>query len=126
MIEVVDQLKGYSQGAISPAGSRILWLSGHLPIADGKSVDGDLRAQAEAVFANLDRTIRNAGASWDNVLKLTYFVANLEHGHVPIISEVRSKYINAEKSPTTAVVGVARLANPDWLIEIDGFVALSD
>jgi enamine deaminase RidA (YjgF/YER057c/UK114 family) len=38
---------------------------------------------------------------------------------VPIIREVRSRYVSAEHPPASTLVGVSALVGPDWLIEIE-------
>jgi enamine deaminase RidA (YjgF/YER057c/UK114 family) len=38
---------------------------------------------------------------------------------VPIIREVRSRYISAEHPPASTLVGVSALVGADWLIEIE-------
>ena len=60
-----------------------------------------------------------AGATFHDVVKITYFVVGLKPEHVPHIREVRAKYLNAANPPASSLVGVAALVVPDWLIEIE-------
>jgi enamine deaminase RidA (YjgF/YER057c/UK114 family) len=59
------------------------------------------------------------------VVKLTYFVVDLKPEHVPVIREVRGRYLHAENLPASTLVGSAALVVPDWLIEIE-LVAVID
>ncbi len=126
MIESITQMKGYSEAIITPPNSRIAWLSGQLPIGDGKIVEGGFKPQLEQVFANLDTVLKNSGTTWDNVVRMTWYVCNLDTSQLAAVTEVRSRYINNEKSPATALVGVARLGHPDFLVEIDAVAVVPD
>jgi enamine deaminase RidA (YjgF/YER057c/UK114 family) len=87
--------------------------------ADGKFVGiGDPGAQAEQVFANLERCLAAAGATYENVVKLTFFVTDI--GYLPAIRVVRDRYLPGPKPASTAVQ-VAALFSPDALLEIEAF-----
>ena len=95
-------------------------ISGQVALdADGKFVGvGDPAAQAEQVFANLERCLATVGATFDDVVKLTYFVTDI--GHLPAVRTVRDKYLPGPKPASTAVQ-VAALFSPDALLEIEAF-----
>jgi enamine deaminase RidA (YjgF/YER057c/UK114 family) len=89
---------------------------------DGKFVGiGDPGAQAEQVFANLERCLAGAGATFEDVAKLTFFVTDI--GYLPAIRVVRDKYIPGDKPASTAVQ-VAALFSPDALLEIEAFAII--
>ncbi|MER7245840.1 RidA family protein [Kribbella sp. NPDC000426] len=86
---------------------------------DGKLVGiGDPGAQAEQVFANLERCLAGAGATFEQVAKLTVFVTDI--AYLPAIRAVRDKYIPGNKPASTAVQ-VVSLFSPDALVEIEAF-----
>jgi len=87
--------------------------------ADGKLVGvGDPGAQAEQVFANLERCLAGAGATFEDIAKMTIFVTDM--AHMPAIRAVRDRYIPGTK-PAASAVQVAALFNPDVLLEIEAF-----
>jgi enamine deaminase RidA (YjgF/YER057c/UK114 family) len=98
-------------------------ISGQVALdADGKFVGvGDPGAQAEQVFANLERCLAAAGATFGNVVKLTFFVTDI--GYLPAIRIVRDTYIPGTKPATTAVQ-VAALFSPDALLEIEAYAVV--
>ncbi|HJQ63158.1 MAG TPA: RidA family protein, partial [Burkholderiales bacterium] len=50
-------------------GARMIYLSGQTPAdADYKVVGRDVRAQAHAVYDNIEIALKAAGAGWDNVV----------------------------------------------------------
>jgi enamine deaminase RidA (YjgF/YER057c/UK114 family) len=80
---------------------------------------GDLRAQTTQVFENLKVALVAAGATFADVVKLNIYVPNYKPTDVPVIREVRSKYVSKEKPPAATLVGVQSLVREDFLIEIE-------
>jgi enamine deaminase RidA (YjgF/YER057c/UK114 family) len=116
---------GYTQ-VLSAQGTRTVYVSGQVAVdAQGALVgEGDLRAQTEQVFANLQTALAAAQASFVDVVKLTTFVVNLTPEALATVREVRKRYLDAERLPTSTLVGVTVLANPAWLIEIEAIAVL--
>ena len=80
---------------------------------------GDFRAQVEHTFENLKTALAAAGATFGDVVKITYFVVGLKPEHVTHVRAVRNKYLSPDKPPASTLVGVAALVVPEWLIEIE-------
>jgi 2-iminobutanoate/2-iminopropanoate deaminase len=112
----------YSQ-AMVVGGSRLLFISGQVPVdAQGELVGrGDFRAQAHQVFRNLQANLEAAGASWDDVVKLTVLLTDM--GHFPVFNEVRQQYLQPP-FPTATAAAVSALVSPDWMIEIEAIAIL--
>jgi enamine deaminase RidA (YjgF/YER057c/UK114 family) len=87
---------------------------------------GDFHAQVERTFENLKTAIAAAGATFADVVKVTYFVADLKSEHVPVVREVRGRYLDKDNPPASTLVGVAALAAPDWLIEVEVVAVVAD
>jgi enamine deaminase RidA (YjgF/YER057c/UK114 family) len=89
--------------------------------ASGKLVGpGDLRRQTEQTFENLRRALAAAGASFANVVNTRLYVVGFKPAeHVPIIREVRARYVDPARPPASTLVGVTALAGAEWLIEIE-------
>src|SRR5262245_48056054 len=79
---------------------------------------GDLKRQTEQTFENLRLALEAAGATWRDVVVTRLYVVNLKPEHVPIIREVRARYVSTEHPPASTLVGVSALVGADWLIEI--------
>ena len=99
----------------------MIYVSGQVSVNEKAEVvgRGDFRAQVEHTFGNLKAALAAAGATFDDVVKITYYVVGLKPEHVTHVREVRKKYLNAEKPTASTLVGVAALVVPDWLIEIE-------
>lgn len=112
----------YSQ-AILAQGSRILFISGQVPVdKEGKLVgEGDFRAQAHQVFKNLQANLEAGGAGWDSVAKLTVLLTDM--GNFPIFNEVRQEYLQPDY-PTATAAAITALVHPAWMIEIEAIAIL--
>jgi reactive intermediate/imine deaminase len=108
---------GYSH-VVSATGGRTIYVSGQVAFdAKGQLVGkDDLRAQTQQVFANLETALKAAGASFDDVVKTNYYM--LDASQVQVVRDIRTKYFT-KALPASTLVEVRRLANPDFLIEIE-------
>jgi enamine deaminase RidA (YjgF/YER057c/UK114 family) len=106
---------------VTATGGKTVYVSGQVSVNERGEVvgKGDLRAQTERTFKNLHLALAAVGASFQDVVKMNLFVVGLKPEHVPIIREVRSQYVHAEKPPASTLVGVSALVGGDWLIEIE-------
>jgi enamine deaminase RidA (YjgF/YER057c/UK114 family) len=106
---------------VTATGSKTIYVSGQVSVNEKAEVvgKGDFRAQVERTFENLKAALAAAGATFKDVVKVTYFVVGLKSEHVPVVREIRSKYLDTANPPASTLVGVAALVVPDWLIEIE-------
>ena len=86
--------------------------------------EGDPEAQARQVFENLRRCLAAAGAAFDDVVKLTYFVTDM--AHMPAIREARAAHIPDDRLPAASAVQVAALVRPEFLMEIEAFAVVAE
>jgi 2-iminobutanoate/2-iminopropanoate deaminase len=103
------------------AGS-LLFVSGQIPLDPdtGKMVEGDLAAQTHRVFKNLGAILAAAGASFDNVVKTTVYLADMND--FPAMNEIYATYFSSP-APARATVQAARLPR-DARVEIDLIASL--
>jgi len=101
-------------------GARLVFIAGQEPEdSHGNLVGpGDLSAQARQVFANLGRALAAAGARPDQVARITIYVVRHRPEFLPVIEQARLTLFGGHK-PADTVVGVAALAQPGYLIEVD-------
>lgn len=114
----------YSQVVIA-TGSKLVFISGQEPEdLQGNLVGrGNLAAQARQVFANLGRALAAAGARPDHVTKITIYVVGHKRDYLPLIEEARVGLFGEHK-PTDALIGIATLSNPEYLIEVDAIAVV--
>ncbi|MFF7450384.1 MULTISPECIES: Rid family hydrolase [unclassified Streptomyces] len=100
-------------------------ISGQLALdEDGKLVGaGDPAAQAHQVFENLRRCLAAAGATFDDVVKLTYFVTDM--AYMPAIRAARARHMSPDRLPAASAVQVASLVRPEFLMEVEAFAVVA-
>ena len=84
---------------------------------DGNCVGkGDMRAQMEQTFKNLDACLRAAGATWADVVKTNTFVTDFDEFQK--CGDVRMRYLGVA-TPTSTTIEISRLAQPEAMVEIE-------
>src|SRR5438046_9740 len=69
-------------------------------------VEGEVSAQADRVLLNLEAVLSNAGCSWEDVVKTTIFLADMND--FAKVNEVYGKHLGDSK-PARSTVAVAGL-----------------
>jgi enamine deaminase RidA (YjgF/YER057c/UK114 family) len=86
---------------------------------------GDMRAQYIKVMQNLDLQLRAAGAGWDDVVYRRTFVLDVD-AYLKIAGDPTvPRYFPLEAMPGSTMIGVTRLSDPDFLIEVDLLAAVN-
>lgn len=101
---------------------RFVAVSGQIALDEHGDLVGpdDPAAQARQVFDNLRRCLTAAGATFDDVVKLTYFVTDV--GHLPQVRAARDEALGpGRRMPASSAVQVAALVRPDLLLEVEAF-----
>lgn len=95
----------YSQGIIA---GDMLYASGQIPIipATGEIAEGDITVQAEQSLKNVGEILKEAGASYENVVKTTCFLADM--ADFAAFNEVYAKYFTTNP-PARSCVAVKTL-----------------
>lgn len=100
----------------------LLFTSGQIPLgADGQLVPGGVEEQTHQVFRNLSAVLAAAGATFQDVVKATVFIKDMnQFGQ---INEIYAAYFGDHK-PARSTVEVARLPK-DVFVEIELIAALN-
>ncbi len=116
---------GFSQ-VVATTGKRTIYTAGQVSIDEhGELVGGgDLAAQVEQAMRNLGLALAAAGASYADIVKMTTYVVNYRPEHRAIIAKARAPFFVNLERPATALIGVAALALPDWLVEIEAIAVV--
>jgi enamine deaminase RidA (YjgF/YER057c/UK114 family) len=115
---------GYTQ--VIAGSGRLVAVSGQVALDEHGEVvgKGDPEAQARQVFENLRRCLAAAGATFDDVIKLTYYVTDV--AYMPAIRAVRAEFADAGNLPASTAVQVVALVRPELLLEIEAFALTGD
>lgn len=107
----------YNQ-AIAASG-QMLFVAGQIALdpSSGTIVgEGDVAAQTEQVMANLQAVLEAGGATWQDVVKTTVFLTDMQD--FAAMNAVYARYFDEATAPARACVEVARLPK-DVRVEID-------
>ena len=107
----------YNQ-AIAASG-QLIFVAGQIPLdpKTGEIVGGnDVVQQTEQVMANLEAILTAAGATTQDIVKTTVFLADMND--FAAMNQVYARYFQEESAPARACVQVSRLPK-DVLVEIE-------
>src|SRR5438045_3823901 len=109
---------GYTHIVEVTGPAKTVYISGQIAFdKDGKIVGaGDMKAQAEQVFKNLQAALTAAGAKFSDVVKMNTYVTDMEQA--PAVREVRARYFGTT-TPASTLVQVVKLARPELMIEVE-------
>lgn len=125
MSETLPPANGYSQAVTAQPGTMV-FVSGQIAVDEqGQIVGaGDLRVQTEQALLNMKNALAAAGATFDNVVKINWYVKNFHADQLPIIREIRARYLNQDHPPANTLAGVAELYPPEALIEVEAIAVI--
>ncbi|QES47387.1 enamine deaminase RidA [Streptomyces venezuelae] len=120
--EGVSPGTGYSH--VTWGTGRFIAVSGQCALDERGAVvgPGDAAAQARQVFENLRRCLASAGATFEDVVKLTYFVTDV--ADLPAVRAARDAVIPGDRLPASSAVQVSALFRPELLVEIEAFAVV--
>ncbi|MGI2905813.1 RidA family protein [Tolypothrix sp. VBCCA 56010] len=107
----------YNQ-AIAVSGE-LVFVAGQIPLDAGSGEiigAGDVTQQTQQVMANIEAILKASGAGFDDVVKTTVFLADMND--FAAMNAVYAKYFDEATAPARACVQVSRLPK-DVLVEID-------
>jgi len=113
--------RGYSQ--VVKVGNTV-YIAGQVSVGrDGSVVGkGDPEAQVRQIWRNLEAAVTAVGGTLQNIVKTTTYVTNLNYAAA--VRKVRDETFQSSSPPTSTLVVVAGLANPDYMVEIEAIAAL--
>src|ERR1051326_3440749 len=110
------QARGYSQ-AVTTEGGRIVWLAGQVAGEDGagRSLAADFYGHVRGDFARVVRTLAEAGGGLADMVTMTVFITDARLGDR--FTQLRREILG-DNFPASALITVAGLARPEYLVEI--------
>jgi enamine deaminase RidA (YjgF/YER057c/UK114 family) len=115
---------GYTH-VVSATGGTTIYVSGQAAVDRAGNIVGpnNLKAQSQQVFENLKAALETAGATFADVVKLTFYM--LDATQVQAVRDVRDTFITADHAPASTLVEVRRLVREEFLIEIDAIANIA-
>jgi enamine deaminase RidA (YjgF/YER057c/UK114 family) len=115
--------RGFTQAWRIEAPAVILFISGQVPLDDDGNLvaPGDFEGQVRRTFENLGRVVDDAGGTFADIVKLTVYLTDMSR--LPDYGRIKAGFIPGQQPASTAV-GVAALAVPGMMIEIEATAVL--
>ena len=110
----------YSQTVAAPANFRWLHISGQVGCDRRHRIAEGFEAQAELAWANVLACLKADAMGVGDLVKVNVFLTRA--ADVPASRIVRDRML-AGAEPASTLLVVSALANPEWLIEVDGIAA---
>jgi enamine deaminase RidA (YjgF/YER057c/UK114 family) len=116
----------YSQIAHAKT-QEVVFIAGQVPtdVSGALVGKGNFEAQCAQTFANIHTALRAAGADWNNVVQFTSFLVRAEDAAAFRAYRGREfpKLFPGGPPPNTLLI-ISRLADPDYLLEVQTIAAL--
>jgi enamine deaminase RidA (YjgF/YER057c/UK114 family)/catechol 2,3-dioxygenase-like lactoylglutathione lyase family enzyme len=111
---------GFSQAVIA-TGSKTLHVSGQTAWDSSKRLVGgaDLEPQARQAFANLRSVVEAAGATMADVVSVRIYIVDYRPEKAASVGRAFRECFTGDIKPASTWVGVAALADPGFLIEVE-------
>jgi enamine deaminase RidA (YjgF/YER057c/UK114 family) len=111
---------GYTHVVTSRPG-RMVFVSGQGGSAGGQ-MPADFTTQAENTFQNIEKCLAAAGARFDDIVKINYYVTDLSNTQE--LRRVRAKYLNQQNPPASTLVQAG--LGKGLLLEVEAIAVVAE
>lgn len=110
----------FSHAIEARGAQRMVFLAGQTSVdPEGRPLHlGDMAGQLERAFDNLETILKRADLTWSNVVRLTYYVTDID-AFEAARAVITARLGDLPAKPSGCLLGVNRLAHPDLLVEIE-------
>jgi enamine deaminase RidA (YjgF/YER057c/UK114 family) len=117
---------GFSQVVVAE-GKQTVYCSGQVSWDVDRDIGApdDLAEQTRRALRNVERAVAAAGGSMRDVVSVRVYVVGEHIRSATVIREALLEIFHPDARPAMTWIGVAALANPDFLIEIEAIAVLA-
>lgn len=110
----IDTHNGYSEAVVITSGNlKTIYISGQ--VGEG----ADLETQMRDALSKMELLLTRQGAQITDVIKMNTYIVDYGPQSLEVFRGVRKELLGDTNMPASTLVGVAALALPEWLIEIE-------
>jgi 2-iminobutanoate/2-iminopropanoate deaminase len=116
---------GFSQIVVA-TGKKMVFVSGQTAWDERKNIVGrdSVLEQARQAFRNLEKAMEAAGGTLKDIVALRIYVVDYQAESGTAVGTVLREVFSSENPPASTWIGVAALADPEFLIEIEATAVL--
>ncbi len=115
------EIFGFSHGVLSE-GKKILFISGESGIDKNVKVVEGFESQCRLAFDSIDAVLKEAGASFHNVVKVNGYLVDLQK-NLTAFGSIAAQYLGGEH-PAQTLIEVKGLALPGMQVEVEAIAVL--
>lgn len=101
----------------------LVFISGQVGFEEDGSVPEDFARAIELTYGELERALKAAGASYEDLVRVNVYITELDQEKLQIWRKTRDSIVNAPEPSASTVIGVHSLYN-GATIEIDAIAAV--
>jgi len=111
---------------VTARGGKTVYVSGQVSQDSAGNLvgKGDLVAQTEQVYRNLQTALAGAGATFNDIVKLNVYIVNFKPEYRDLLQSVRTRHVSKEHPPASTLIGVQALAREGFLVEIEAIAVV--
>ncbi len=111
---------GFSQ-VVAASGGKTIYISGQTAWDAHRQIIGgtDLAQQARQALRNVQAAVEAAGGGLADIVALHIYVVNYQPEQADAVGSALREFFPKERRPVSTWIGVASLAVPDFMIEIE-------
>lgn len=111
---------GFSQ-IVAASGGKTIYTSGQTAWDANRQIIGgaNLAQQARQALRNIQAAVEAAGGELSDVVALRIYIVNYQPEQADAVGSALREFFPEERRPASTWIGVASLAVPDFLIEIE-------
>ena len=111
---------GFSQ-VVSSEGGRTIHCAGQTAWDKDMNIigEGDFAAQARAVYENVRIALASAGAEPRDIVRMRTYIVNYTPKYLEPLGIETATFFGDHPPPAATLIGVASLAMPEFMIEIE-------
>jgi 2-iminobutanoate/2-iminopropanoate deaminase len=106
----------YAQAHEVTGATRVLFISGQIPVASDGSVPSDFASQCRLAWANVRTRLEAAGMTYENLAKVTVFLSDRKYRRENY--EVRAEVLGDRVQPALTII-ITGIYDESWLLEIE-------
>jgi len=110
---------GYAQAVEVTGASRLLFVSGQVPLTADDALPATFREQCRLAWTNVEAQLRAAGMDLNNLIKVTIFLSDRRYAAEN--RDVRQEVLGT-RSPALTVI-ITGIFDEAWLVEIEAVAA---
>lgn len=107
----------YQHGLLVDQPGRWLFISGQVPLAGNGGIPEGISAQTEMVWNQIEAILADGGMGLGHLVKITSFLTRSQD--IADYAAIRIHRLG-EHRPTSTLLVVSALANPKFLVEVEG------